>query len=167
MRTLISGRVFASVSILYCCLLFDRVCLTSSHFRANQHGPPVDGIDWIGISTMFQEHGGISRWRHSSSIRKAHNSNNILIKSLDTKTNEVDAQYLRLPRDLYPTHYIIEMLPFVEEGNFTTEGYISIDFDCIASTRNVTLHSKGIVIDRSSIKVLVSINSGTIFPLIV
>lgn len=59
----------------------------------------------------------------------------------------------RLTGDLEPVSYNIQLLPFLEEGNFTTHGYIEIIFNCIRSTYNVTLNSKGITFDQSTVTV--------------
>jgi len=59
---------------------------------------------------------------------------------------------VRLPQHL--GSYNIRLLPFIEEGNFTTDGYIEIVFNCIAPTDNLTLNSAEIMFKDSLIKVM-------------
>ena len=60
----------------------------------------------------------------------------------------------RLPKTLEPTFYTIQLLPFIEPGNFTTDGHIEISIDCLENTNNITLNSGQIVIDPLSISVI-------------
>lgn len=60
---------------------------------------------------------------------------------------------MRLPRDLLPSTYKIRLLPFIEEGNFTTHGYIEIVIDCKIATSNILLNAAELDIDTSSIQV--------------
>lgn len=50
----------------------------------------------------------------------------------------------RLPGNLKPVSYMIRLLPIIEEGNFTTDGLISMVFDCLADTANITINSADI-----------------------
>lgn len=61
--------------------------------------------------------------------------------------------YLRLPGDLRPTWYNIRLLPFIEEGNFTTDGFTEIWFDCVTATANITLNSANIQYDQPLVTV--------------
>ena len=119
----------------------------------NSHGPPEDGLDWIDNSMVPESSSSERRWYAPS--RKAHfyeHRKQILIEAHNYNTKV--GEDLRLPTDLKPTLYDIQLLPFVEEGNFTTDGSISIDFNCLAATRNITMLANNITIDRTSIKVL-------------
>lgn len=60
---------------------------------------------------------------------------------------------LRLPRDILPRSYEVTLLPILIEGNFTTEGYVSISVDCIQSTNNITLHIADIIFNPVDIEV--------------
>ncbi len=60
---------------------------------------------------------------------------------------------LRLPGDILPYMYYIRLLPFIEEGNFTTHGYIEIFIDCVANTKNISMNSADITIIENSITV--------------
>lgn len=59
----------------------------------------------------------------------------------------------RLPGDLLPSSYVIRLLPFIEEGNFTTDGYVEITFNVVQDTNNITLNSLDITIDPLDISV--------------
>lgn len=139
--------------ILLFILRFLAVCRSLT--ISNSYGPPENGLDWIDNSLVPEPTDGLSRWWYAPS-RKAHiheNRKQMLMESLKANKDAASSEDLRLPRDVKPTIYSVQLLPFVEEGNFTTHGFISIDIDCIVSTRNITLHSKSITIDRRSIKV--------------
>ena len=61
---------------------------------------------------------------------------------------------IRLPRSLFPRHYTIRLLPWMEEDNFTINGDISILIDCVEKTNLIVLHNVGNIIEEQSIKVL-------------
>ena len=61
---------------------------------------------------------------------------------------------VRLPKNLRPLHYDIRLLPWMEEGNFTINGFIHILIECIQNTNKIVLHSTDIEIDRVSVKVI-------------
>lgn len=67
-------------------------------------------------------------------------------------TNWNEEKY-RLPGDLLPSFYAIRLLPFLEEGNFTTSGHIEILVDCVQDTKNIVLNSADITFDVLSISV--------------
>ena len=59
----------------------------------------------------------------------------------------------RLPRDLQPVSYNLRLLPFIEEGNFTTDGFIEMTVDCLQATDTIVFHSVDTTIDYTSIQV--------------
>jgi hypothetical protein len=59
----------------------------------------------------------------------------------------------RLPRNLVPISYNVRLLPFIEVGNFTTDGYVEMVVRCVQSTSNITFSSADITIDRLSVTV--------------
>lgn len=61
---------------------------------------------------------------------------------------------VRLPRNLRPLHYDIRLLPWMEEGNFTTTGFIQILLECVTATDKIVLHSADLEIDRTSVQVI-------------
>lgn len=46
----------------------------------------------------------------------------------------------RLPRWVLPRHYKLRLLPFIEEGNFTTAGQVDILLECMEPTQMIVLH---------------------------
>ena len=55
----------------------------------------------------------------------------------------------RLPEHIRPIWYSVRLLPYMEEGNFLTEGYVEIFVDCLQDTTNITLNSAVTIIDSS------------------
>jgi hypothetical protein len=55
----------------------------------------------------------------------------------------------RLPEHIRPIWYSVRLLPYMEEGNFLTEGYVEIFVDCLEDTTNITLNSAVTIIDPS------------------
>ena len=64
-----------------------------------------------------------------------------------------DEGNMRLPKSVLPSSYDIKLFPIIEEGNFTTMGYIEILVDCFEITSNISMNSADIDIDQSSISV--------------
>lgn len=62
----------------------------------------------------------------------------------------------RLPRALEPTHYKIKLLPFLIENNFTTHGFISIEFKAKEPTDKIVLNVNDIDIDQDSLRVKIA-----------
>jgi hypothetical protein len=60
----------------------------------------------------------------------------------------------RLPGDLLPSVYTLRLLPFIEEGNFTTDGHVTIFVDCVNDTKNIVLNSIDIDIHKATITVI-------------
>ena len=94
-----------------------------------------------------------SRWYYTPS-RKAHIYRHkypsvASIKEKQTKQGED----MRLSGDLRPLFYNVKVLPFIEVGNFTTDGYVEITFNCIRATSNISMNAVELTIDRSSVVV--------------
>ena len=68
---------------------------------------------------------------------------------MSNKANEE----LRLPGDVVPYLYSMHLLPFIEEGNFTTRGQIEIFIDCLKDTNNITMNAADITFVKSTIAV--------------
>lgn len=60
---------------------------------------------------------------------------------------------LRLPRDILPRLYEVSLLPTFVEGNFTTEGSVSVLVDCVQSTSNITFHIADIAFNANDVSV--------------
>ncbi len=61
---------------------------------------------------------------------------------------------VRLPKNLRPLHYDIRLIPWMDESNFTINGFIHILIECVENTNKIVLHSTDIEIDRVSVKVI-------------
>lgn len=70
------------------------------------------------------------------------------------KANPVVVVDVRLPKNLRPLHYDIRLLPWMDESNFTINGFIHILIECVENTNKIVLHSTDIEIDRVSVKVI-------------
>lgn len=77
-----------------------------------------------------------------------------LIFSQTWRTAMTDEGGMRLPKNVLPISYDIQLLPIIEEGNFTTPGFVEIVVDCIETTSAISMNSADISIDESSIMVL-------------
>ncbi|XP_068087171.1 aminopeptidase N-like [Anabrus simplex] len=58
--------------------------------------------------------------------------------------NRVNHPNYRLPRSLWPTQYDLEILPFIgyPDSNFTYQGQVYIEIECVERTNVITLHAK-------------------------
>lgn len=72
---------------------------------------------------------------------------------MHTKRINTD-ENLRLPTDLLPSIYNIQLLPLIEDGR--TDGEVDMLIDCVRSTRNISFHSANTTIQESSVKVIFS-----------
>lgn len=94
---------------------------------------------------------GISRWWYTPS-RTAHIYRHKYPKEIEVETRQ--GEDLRLPGDLVPRLYNLRLLPFIEPGNWTTDGSVEIFFDVVVSTVNITINSVALTIDETSISVI-------------
>lgn len=76
-----------------------------------------------------------------------------LIFSQTWRTAMTDEGGMRLPKNVLPVSYEIQLLPIIEEGNFTTPGFVEIVVDCIETTSAISMNSADISIDESSIMI--------------
>jgi aminopeptidase N len=93
---------------------------------------------------------GVSRWWYTPS-RKAHIYRHKYPKNIQAQPRQ--GEDLRLPGDVLPRLYNVRLLPFIEVGNWTTDGYVEIFLDCIISTVNISMNSLDLTIDPASITV--------------
>lgn len=112
-----------------------------------------DGLSLMEPAIVPEPEDG-GRWWYTPSLRAhafSHRSKGRLIRNLlmSNKANED----LRLPGDILPYMYSIRLLPFIEEGNFTTHGHIEILVDCVTGTRNISMNAADITFDKLSISV--------------
>lgn len=95
---------------------------------------------------------GVSRWWYTPS-RKAHLFRHNYPRNADVMPRQ--GEDLRLPRNILPRSYNIRLLPFIEEGNWTTDGYVEISVECMIATVNISINSLDLTIDRASITVTI------------
>lgn len=60
---------------------------------------------------------------------------------------------VRLPLHLIPSGYNVRLLPFIEEGNFTFNGEVTVTMSAEAAGSNITLHINDLVVDHDSVVV--------------
>lgn len=139
----------AAILFLYFCYL-----LATGLSAYRSHGPPEDGLDWIDNTIVPEPSVPGGSWWYTPS-RKAHlyaGKYRSLIEYAKTKSVVAQEDH-RLPNNLVPTVYSIRLLPFLEEGNFTTDGFIQIFVNCTKSTRDIVLNAAELVIKEDSIQV--------------
>lgn len=59
---------------------------------------------------------------------------------------------LRLPMDVIPVDYKIQLIPFLQDGNFTTNGRVQITLRCDHSTNVIMLNTNNLTILPSTVK---------------
>lgn len=102
---------------------------------------PKDGSPWWYTPS---KKANIFKHRHSQAVK------------LHDKSAR-QGEEMRLPGDIIPIDYTIEMLPFVElieSGNYTTNGYVEIIVQVVKATRNISINSADLEIDELSISVI-------------
>ncbi len=112
-----------------------------------------DGLGLMEPAVVSEPKEG-GRWWYTPSRRAqlySHRSKSQLIR--DQLMSNKATEYYRLPGDILPYEYTIQLLPFIEEGNFTTHGHIDIFVDCVIETKNITMNSAEITINQKSVSV--------------
>ncbi|XP_031337814.1 aminopeptidase N-like isoform X2 [Photinus pyralis] len=69
---------------------------------------------------------------------------------LDTKSKEIAE---RLPTNLSPTHYRLQLIPFLHEQNFTSSGAVTITFKVNEETDKIVINAYDMQILKDSVKV--------------
>ena len=118
--------------------------------QSNYEGPDQVELSLLEPAIVPDPVDGISRWWYTPS-RKAHIFRHNYPKNVETKPKQ--GEDLRLPGNILPRLYNIRLLPFIEVGNWTTDGYVEISVDCIISTVNISINSLDLTIDQASITV--------------
>ncbi|XP_068202064.1 aminopeptidase N-like [Palaemon carinicauda] len=70
-----------------------------------------------------------------------------------TSPAPIEVTDYRLPTSLVPTHYKVELKPFVN-GNFSILGRVVIDIKVMSKTSNITIHMADIITFNDTIKVM-------------
>ncbi|XP_060526667.1 aminopeptidase N [Cylas formicarius] len=58
---------------------------------------------------------------------------------------------IRLPRSIKPRSYRLHLTPFLEQGNFTFHGKVTILVEVTKTCSNITLHAQDLIIDTVSV----------------
>ena len=75
-------------------------------------------------------------------------------ESVAHSSNRAVGDDWRLPQDIIPIWYRVQLLPFLEgDRMFQTEGSVEIFVQCLQPTPNITVNSADISIDYQSITV--------------
>jgi len=59
----------------------------------------------------------------------------------------------RLPGDVVPIDYLLQLTPFIEPGNFTTLGFVAINVECINDTNSIVINAADLEINLETILV--------------
>ncbi|XP_063230213.1 aminopeptidase N-like [Bacillus rossius redtenbacheri] len=78
-----------------------------------------------------------------------------------TKPPKMD---VRLPRSIRPESYVIRIVPFIVEGNFTFHGEVEISVEVLEVTRSITLHANDLRVLEESVSVTRRDGSGGEVP---
>lgn len=62
----------------------------------------------------------------------------------------------RLPEWVLPRQYKLRLLPYLEDGNFTTDGQVEILLECMQETQLIVLHMAEITIVKDGLQVIYS-----------
>ncbi|XP_061390812.1 thyrotropin-releasing hormone-degrading ectoenzyme-like [Musca vetustissima] len=67
-------------------------------------------------------------------------------------TSESSYSHYRLPSAVKPDHYHLKLITYLEESNnFTFSGKVSIEFEVLEETSNITLHVRNLTVDKEQI----------------
>lgn len=149
-------REFALVLALTCCMVSSlpspRLPLRSQPSKVSI--PELlsdDGFTLIEPAIVPEPEDG-GRWWYTPS-RKAHlhsqRSGRVIRDLMSKKANEE----LRLPGDVVPISYVLKMLPFIEEGNFTTDGEVEILVKVVRDTKSISISAADITVKQLSVQV--------------
>lgn len=69
--------------------------------------------------------------------------------TIATVREESDENPYRLPQQVVPIHYDVELIPHIVQDNFTTDGEMSIDVEVRQPTNTIALHTMNITLDES------------------
>lgn len=135
-------RLFTSLviaALVFCCSASDEEAFPLDEVELRLLDPPVvpDPVDG-------------SRWWFTPS-RTAHIYRHRYPKPTGNEIRQ--GEDLRLPGDILPRSYYIRLLPFVEVGNWTTNGYVEITVEAVTNTLNITMNALDLTVDPSSITV--------------
>lgn len=77
----------------------------------------------------------------------------IVISSYSSEAISEIYTYYRLPLSIRPEHYLLKIITHLETPeNFTFNGEVSISFEALEDTTNITLHAQNLTIDSKRIQ---------------
>jgi hypothetical protein len=76
----------------------------------------------------------------------------------DSHSQAKQSSPVRLPTNVVPSHYTIEIRPIVDKApedpqQFTAPGRVEIRLRCVTASQNITLHADEIEIDHEKVEV--------------
>ncbi|XP_012287201.1 endoplasmic reticulum aminopeptidase 2 [Orussus abietinus] len=86
------------------------------------------------------------------SILENYNKKSMERLSAEFDKGRFNEAYEKLSTDIVPLEYTLNILPIMEEGNFTTIGDVQIHLSCKIPTRHFRLHSHGLDLRNISLK---------------
>jgi aminopeptidase N len=121
-----------------------------SNVQTQYDGPDEIELRLLEPAVVPDPVDGVSRWWYTPS-QKAHIYRHKYPKNIQAQPRQ--GEDLRLSGDVLPRLYNVRLLPFIEVGNWTTDGYVEIFIDCIRSTVNISMNSLDLTIDQASVTV--------------
>lgn len=74
----------------------------------------------------------------------------------DSKNNLNATVNYRLPNNVVPVHYDIELIPYIKEDNFTFDGKSHVIIEISRATRDLSLHALDLTINETATSVISS-----------
>lgn len=127
------------------------VAVCAAYDNGQYDGPDEVELRLLEPAVVPDPVDGVSRWWYTPS-QKAHIYRHKYPKNIEAQPRQ--GEDLRLPGDILPRLYTIRLLPFIEVGNWTTDGYVEIVVDCVISTVNISMNSLDLTIDLASVTVI-------------
>nr|CAD7599193.1 unnamed protein product [Timema genevievae] len=97
-----------------------------------------------------------------NSLQTAQNNLDWLAEHGTTITNWLKSRRYRLPTDILPDRYVIELIPYIDNDNFTFNGRVEIFLDVAVATNAIRLHANDLDINATSVTVDPVVADGTI-----
>jgi len=75
-------------------------------------------------------------------------------KDSEGKPFTVKVKDVRLPTNIKPLYYKVDLIPYIDEAkNFTIDGKVWIDVQCLEDSDKVTIHIKNITVAEESVRI--------------
>nr|CAD7409546.1 unnamed protein product [Timema cristinae] len=96
-----------------------------------------------------------------NSLQTAQNNLDWLAEHGTTITNWLKSRRYRLPTDILPDRYVIELIPYIDNDNFTFNGRVEIFLNVTEATNAIRLHANDLEINETSVTVEPVVADGT------